>query len=114
MMAATREVLAYRELVKNLVSRDLKIKYKSSALGFLWSLVNPLLMLGVYSFAFRYVIKVDVKDFSFYFIVAFLPWTFFATSVALAVGCIVDNANLLRKVYFPREILPVTVVLSNF
>lgn len=114
MLAATREVLAYRELVKNLVSRDLKIKYKSSVLGFLWSLLNPLLMLVVYTFAFRYVLGIGDKDFAFYFIVAFLPWSFFSTSLALAVGCVVDNANLLRKVYFPREILPLTVVLSSF
>lgn len=114
MIQAAAEVLRYRELVKNLVSRDLKIKYKSSVLGFFWSLLNPLLMLAVYTFAFQVVLGMGGSDFAFYFIVGFLPWSFFATSLATAVGAIVDASNLLKKVYFPREILPLSIVLSNF
>lgn len=114
MLTTFNEVFRYRELVKNLVSRDLKIKYKSSVLGFLWSLLNPLLMLIVYTLAFKYVLRVGKEDFAFYFIVAYLPWNFFALSLAISVGAIVDNASLLKKVYFPREILPLSIVLSNF
>jgi len=114
MLETVGEVLRYKELVKNLVERDLKVKYKSSVLGFFWSLLNPLLMLVVYTLAFQVVLKVPQEDFAFYFIVAYLPWSFFAQSLALSVGAVVDNAGLVKKVYFPREILPLSLVLSNF
>lgn len=114
MIGTIREVARYKELVKNLVSRDLKVKYKSSVLGFLWSLLNPLLMLVVYTFAFQVVMGSQKEDFAFFFIVAYLPWSFFVQSLALSVGAVVDNGGLLKKVYFPREILPLSVVLSNF
>lgn len=113
LLGSVREVVRYQELVKNLVVRDLKIKYKSSVLGFLWSLLNPLLMLVVYTFAFRVVMH-QPGDFAFYFIVGYLPWNFFAQSLAFGVGAIVDNGALLKKVYFPREILPLSLVLSTF
>ncbi len=113
MLKDLAEIIRYRELTSNLVSRDLKVKYKSSVLGFLWSLLNPLLMMMVYTVAFRYILEFGEKDFAFYFIVAFLPWNFFAMSVAFSVSTVVDNGNLLKKVYFPREILPLSVVLSS-
>ncbi len=117
MFKGLKDFLLYRELTRNLVIRDLKIKYKGSAIGFLWSLLNPLLMLIVYTFAFDYVLRIreigGVTNFPLFFMCAFLPWAFFSQSLSMSVSSLVDNANLIKKIYFPREILPISIVLSN-
>lgn len=112
-MNRLKEIYTFKNLVYNMVSRDLKVKYKGSVLGFLWSLLNPLIMLIVYTIAFKYIIRIRVENFPLFFLCAFLPWTFLSLSLSMAVSSIKDNANLVKKVYFPREILPVSVVLSN-
>lgn len=104
----------YRELLKNLVAKDLKLKYRGSVLGFLWSLVNPLLMIAVYTVAFTYILRVRAEGFVFYLMIGILAWTFFANSVTMATGAIIDNAGLVKSVFFPRAILPVAIVLFNF
>jgi len=104
----------YRELLKNLVAKDLKLKYRGSVLGFLWSLLNPLLMIGVYTVAFTYILQMHTEGFVFYLMIGVLAWTFFANSVTMATGAIVDNAGLVKSVFFPRAILPVAGVLFNF
>jgi len=113
MINKLKEIYKFKNLVYNLVARDLKVKYKGSILGFFWSLLNPLIMLIVYTVAFKYIIKIRVKDFPVFFLCAFLPWSFLSLSLSMAVSSIKDNANLVKKVYFPREILPLSIVLSN-
>jgi len=113
-VATIQEIIEYRELVKNMVSRDLKIKYKDSILGYFWSLVNPLLMFGIYTVAFHYILKIQIEDFPLFFIIGFLPWSFVNISLMTAVSSIVDNGNLVNKVYFPTEIIPLSIVLSSF
>jgi len=108
-----KEIYNFKNLVYNLVSRDLKVKYKGSILGFFWSLLNPLIMLIVYTVAFKYIIKIRVENFPLFFLCGFLPWMFLSLSLSMAVSSIKDNANLVKKVYFPREILPLSIVLSN-
>jgi lipopolysaccharide transport system permease protein len=103
----------YRELLKNLVVKDLKLKYRGSALGFVWSLINPLMMIVVYTLAFSYILRIRGTGFVFYLMLGQLAWTFFATSSAMATGAIVDNAGLLKSVTFPRAILPIGTVLFN-
>ena len=112
-MNEIKEIYKFKNLVYNLVSKDLKVKYKGSILGFFWSLLNPLIMLIVYTVAFKYIIKIKVATFPVFFLCSFLPWTFFRLSLSMAVNSIKDNANLVKKVYFPREILPLSIVLSN-
>lgn len=107
-------VIRYRELVRNLVMRDLKARYKNSALGFLWSLINPLLMMVVFTVVFTVMMPDNRIDrFPVFILCALLPWNWFSTSIGGGVNCIVGNAHLIKKVYFPREVLPVSVVLSN-
>ena len=114
MTARIRELLAYRELVENLVVRDLKVRYKSSVLGFLWSLVNPLLLMGVFTVVFTVMLpNMTIPKFPVFVLCALLPWNFFSRSVATALNSIVENGNLVKKVYFPREILPISTVLSS-
>lgn len=113
MVNQLKEIYKFKNLIYNLVARDLKVKYKGSILGFFWSLLNPLIMLIVYTVAFKYIIKIRVENFPLFFLCGFLPWTFLSLSLSMAVSSIKDNANLVKKVYFPREILPLSIVLSN-
>jgi ABC-type polysaccharide/polyol phosphate export permease len=103
----------YRELLRNLVMKDLKLKYRGSVFGFLWSLANPLLMIVVYTVAFTYILRVRSEGFVFYLMLGLFSWTFFASSASMSTGSIVDNAGLLKSVFFPRAILPIATVLFN-
>ena len=108
------ELWFYRELVWNLVVRDLKVRYRNSVLGVFWSLFNPLLMMVVFTVVFTVMTPYsDVKKFPVFVLCAILPWNFFSSSVIGSIRSIVDNAPLVNKVYFPREILPISVVLAN-
>ncbi len=106
-------MFSYRELLKNLVLKDLKLKYRGSVLGFVWSLATPLLMIGVYTVAFTYILRQRVPGFVFYVMLGILAWTFFVNSATMATGAIVENAGLVKSVFFPRAILPVATVLFN-
>lgn len=103
----------YRELLRNLVLKDLKLKYRGSIFGFLWSLANPLLMVVVYTIAFKYILQIRTPRFVFYLMLGQLSWTFFSSSAVMSTGSIVDNAGLIRSVRFPRAILPIATVLFN-
>jgi ABC-type polysaccharide/polyol phosphate export permease len=108
------EVVRFRALVKNLVFKDLKLKYRDSVLGVVWSLLNPLLMLLVYTLAFKFILRVPTENYAFFLLAGLLPWNFFASSLTASTHVIVHNAGLIRKVYFPREILPLATVLFTF
>jgi lipopolysaccharide transport system permease protein len=109
-----REVWTYRDLLYHLVVRDLKVRYKNSMLGILWSLLNPLLMMLVFTFVFK-VLRggSQLEAYPAFILSGVLAWNLFATSVVGATGSIVGNAHLIKKVYFPREVLPTAVVLAN-
>lgn len=109
-----KELWRYRELIRNLVIRDLKVRYRNSALGILWSLVNPLLMMLVFTIVFTVVAPTtEIKKFPVFVLCGILPWNFFSFSVIGSIRSIVDNAPLVSKVYFPREVLPISMVLAN-
>ena len=101
----------YRALIRNLVIKDLKLKYRGSLIGFVWSLANPLLTAAVYTIAFRSILRIRSEGFVFYLMLGLLAWTFFASSAAMSTGSIVDNGGLLKSVRFPRAILPIATVL---
>jgi ABC-type polysaccharide/polyol phosphate export permease len=113
LLDVVRAIVAYRELVRNLVLKDLKIKYRGSVLGFLWSLVNPLAMVGVYTLAFNYILAVNQPGFPFFILLGVLAWTFFANSAMMSTAAIVDGGSLVKAVRFPRMILPLATVLFN-
>ena len=102
-----------RELLRNLVSKELKVRYKQSVLGFAWSLVTPLLMTAIFTTVFAVFLRIPVNDFASYFLSGYLIWQFFSNSVTSSVGAIVGNGALIRKVYFPREVIPLSLVLSQ-
>ncbi|MEY2420436.1 MAG: lipopolysaccharide transport system permease protein [Acidimicrobiaceae bacterium] len=101
------------ELLLNLTSRELKIRYKRSVLGFFWSLLNPLMMMAVFTVIFTVAFKAPIHDFPLFFLSAYLPWAFFQASAQISTGVIIANAGLIKKVYFPRVVLPLSVVLSQ-
>lgn len=108
-----RELWGFRSLVWNLVIRDLRVRYKNSALGVLWSLLNPLLMMVVFTAVFTVMRGQSVDDFPVFVLIGLLPWQFFSNSIVAATGSIVGNAHLITKVYFPREVLVISAALSN-
>ena len=98
------------ELLTELVRKDLKVKYKNSALGFIWSMANPLLYLAVFSLVFSVLLPNGVPSFAVLFMAGFLVWNFFNLATLTATGSVVGNANLVRKVRFPRVVLPLSSV----
>jgi ABC-type polysaccharide/polyol phosphate export permease len=108
-----RELYRYRYLLNNLIVRDLKVRYKNSVLGVLWSLLNPLLMMVVFSLVFGVLSSNDIRQYSVFFLVGLIPWNFFRGAVQAGSVSISGNASLVKKVYFPRELLPLSGVLSN-
>jgi ABC-type polysaccharide/polyol phosphate export permease len=113
MLSDLRELYRYRDLVAQLVVRDLKVRYKNSVLGFFWSLVNPLVQVAILTVVIRYVLKAGFDNYSAYVLAAFLPWMFFQMSLLDASDSVAKHHDMLKKVYFPREVLPVSLVISN-
>lgn len=107
------ELVQYRSLILNLVAKDLKVRYKNSVLGFVWSLLNPLLMMVVFTFVFTQLLNQKISAFPVFVLTGLLPWNWTATAVAAGTTTLVDNASLINKVYFPRILLPISVVLST-
>ena len=112
-MNVFKELYNYRELLKTNVKKEIRGKYKGSWLGIIWTFLNPLLMLAVYAFVFPYILRVDVENYTIFMIVALIPWNFFTTAVISGTSCININGMILKKVYFPREIIPLSVTISQ-
>jgi lipopolysaccharide transport system permease protein len=116
MIATLSTFLRYRALIQTLVSRELKARYRGSVLGFLWSFVNPLLLLLTYTLVFQVILPNRQPDIQPYFLFLFcgiLPWTWLQGSIAESSGVIITSGNLIKKVLFPAEVLPAVTVLAN-
>ena len=103
----------YRQLLKSNVQKEIRGKYKGSFLGVLWSFVNPLLMTLVYAIVFPLILKNTEPHYVTYLVIGILPWNYFTTVVGQGTNTILVNGGILKKVYFPREILPIPVNLSG-
>ena len=115
-MTVYADLLRYRDLFGSLFRRDLRAKYKGSVLGLAWSLAHPLVLMLVYLFVFSILLRIQTADFDHYwlFLLAGLPvWVFFATSVQSASRSLLENANLIRKVRFPRQLVPLSMVATQ-
>jgi ABC-type polysaccharide/polyol phosphate export permease len=108
-----RDIYRYREAVRNLVARDLKVRYSNSVLGIVWSLFSPLLMTLVYYVVFTYLVPSGIQKFPVYIMVGLMPWTYFTSSLIGATLAVSGNGHLINRVYFPREVLPLASLLSN-
>ncbi len=115
-----RELLASHELVRNLTLREIRGKYRRTALGQGWSLLNPIAQIAIFSFVFAYVLQISpprgtpsgLDVFALWLAAGLLPWLFFSTVIQSGLGALVGNANLIKKVYFPRETLIISAMLS--
>lgn len=113
-MELLRELWRYRFLLYMLVVRDLKARYKNSVIGIVWSLLNPLLMMFIFTWVFTAMVpNRSIKAFPVFFLCGLLPWNYFTGGLVASTGSLVANASLIKKVYFPREVLPLSAVLSN-
>lgn len=108
-----QELYNYRQLLKSNVKKEIRGKYKGSFLGVVWSFVNPLLQVLVYAIVFPFIMKNTQENYVVFLIVGILPWTWFVTSISQGTSCILANQGIIKKVYFPRTILPISVVTSG-
>lgn len=113
MIEHIHEIFRFKEMIKSWTKKELRTRYKGSFLGFLWTFVNPLLQLIVYSVIFPLILRINQENYAMFMFVALIPWNFFTTSIQGACGIIVGNSSLVTKVYFPREILPISFALSG-
>ena len=117
MLRNLAQLLRYRALIQSLVARELKARYRGSVLGFFWSFINPLTLLLIYTFVFKYVMPAAVikgiDHYPLFMFVGLLPWTWFASSLTEASGVLISGGNLIKKVLFPAEILPIVTVTAN-
>ncbi|HTL43709.1 MAG TPA: ABC transporter permease [Vicinamibacterales bacterium] len=106
----------YRALIQSLVARELKARYRGSVLGFFWSFINPLLLLLIYTFVFKYVMPAQPEGtdpYPLFMFCGLLPWTWFSASLIESSGVLISGGNLIKKVLFPAEILPIVTVTAN-
>lgn len=107
-----REIWQYRQMIFSLVKRELRGRYKGSFLGFLWTFLNPLLQLVVYTIVFSVIMRAGIEDYYLFLFVALIPWIMFSTSVAGGCSCILNHKDMVTKIYFPREVLPIAHVTT--
>ena len=100
-------------MIGSLVRRDLRGKYKGSVLGFAWTFLNPLLQLGVYTLVFSQIMRAGISDYYLFLFVALVPWLFFSASVSAGASCILAQKDMVKKIYFPREVIPISHVISQ-
>jgi ABC-type polysaccharide/polyol phosphate export permease len=113
MLSAFRELSGYGYLFRTFFRRDLSARYKASVLGIVWSLLNPLMMMLIYTFVFAHVLKINQPDYAAWFITGFLPWFFFSTALSMGAATLTSHSSLITKVYFPRELLPLSMTAAN-
>lgn len=113
-MKLIKELWNYREMIISLVRRDLKSRYKGSVLGFLWMFLNPLLQLCVYTAVFSVIMRTGIEKYYLFLFVALVPWIFFSTCLSGGTTVIFAQKDMVKKIYFPRQVLPIVFTTSQF
>ncbi|MCD7890654.1 MAG: ABC transporter permease [Ruminococcus sp.] len=108
------EIYDYRQMIFSLVRKDLRGRYKGSVLGFLWTFINPLLQLVVYTIVFSFILPTNIDKYYLYLFVGLVPWIFFSSSITGGSPSIVAQKDLVKKIYFPRQVIPISYVTSCF
>ncbi len=109
-----RDIYDYREMIFSLVRRDLRGRYKGTVLGFLWTFINPLLQLVVYTLVFSNILRMGIEKYYIFLFVALIPWIFFSGTITGGCEVILGSTNMVKKIYFPREVLPLAYTISGF
>ncbi len=113
MINVFKNLYKYRELLKTNVKKEIRGKYKNSFLGVLWSFLNPLLQIIVYALIFQVILKNPQENYAIFLCCGLIPWTFFSSATTRSAFTMIENGNIIKKVYFPREILPISIVTSE-
>lgn len=113
-MERLKEIYAYRQMIFSLVRKDLRGRYKGSVLGFLWTFLNPLFQLLVYTLVFSVIMRSGIDKYYLFLFVALVPWIFFSAALTGGPTCIIGSADMVKKIYFPREVMPIAYVTSSF
>lgn len=113
-MNTLKEIYNYREMVFSLVRKDLRGRYKGSVLGFMWTFINPLLQLCVYTLVFSFILKSNIEKYYLFLFVALIPWIFFSAALTGGSTSVLNQKDMVKKIYFPREVLPIAYVTSCF
>jgi lipopolysaccharide transport system permease protein len=109
-----KEIYAYREMIFSMVQKDLRGRYKGSFLGFLWTFINPLLQLLVYNLVFSIILRSGVDKYYLFLFVALIPWIFFSSAITGGSVSVIAQKDLVKKIYFPNEVIPISYVTSCF
>lgn len=112
-MEVFKNLYNYRELLKTSVKKEVRSKYKNSFLGVMWSFLNPLLQIVVYAIIFSLILKNKQENYAIFLCCGIIPWTFFAIAINKSAFTLIENGNIIKKVYFPREIIPISVVTAE-
>lgn len=114
MLQQVKEVFSYKEMLISTVRKELRARYRGSVLGFLWTFINPIMQLLIYSIIFPYLLRMNsVENYPIFVFTGLLPWIFFTGSLTASTTCVVGNGNLVKKIYFPRMILPLSIATTN-
>lgn len=113
-MKLAKELYQYRTMIASLVRKELRGRYKGSVLGFMWTFINPLFQLIVYTVVFATILRSDIEKYYLFLFVALIPWIFFSTCLTGGATCVLGQTAMVTKIYFPREVLPVSFVTSAF
>ena len=113
-MERLKEIYEYREMIFSLVRKELRGRYKGSALGFMWTFINPLLQLLVYTLVFSVIMRAGYDQYYIFLFVALVPWMFFSSALTGGASCIIASQDRVKKIYFPREVLPISYITSGF
>ena len=113
MLETVKELFEYKSMLRSLVKREVRGRYKGSLLGFLWNFITPLMQIVVYVMIFSMIFRVDIENYAIYIIAGMVPWIFLSESLIAGSGSIVNNGSMVTKIYFPRVVLPISVVTSK-
>lgn len=114
MIERIKDIIEYRDMIASLVKRDLRGRYMGSVLGFLWSFVNPLGQIIIYTIVFTFIFRTGLENYYIYMVAGLIPWLFFSGALSEGSFCIRSQSEMIKKIYFPREVLPIACVTSQF
>lgn len=113
-MNTLKEIYAYRQMIFSLVRKELRGRYKGSVLGFLWTFLNPLLQLVVYTLVFSVILRSNIEKYYLFLFVALVPWNFFSACLTGGASSVINEKEMVKKIYFPRQVLPISYVTTAF
>ncbi|MBE5924455.1 MAG: ABC transporter permease [Lachnospiraceae bacterium] len=114
MINRVKEILSYKDMVQSLAKRELRGRYQKSVLGFLWSFISPLCQIAVFTIVFTFVFPSNIPNYYIYLMAGMIPWQFFSDSISQGAGSVIQNSDMTKKIYFPREVLPISCVTAKF